>query len=89
MIAAAPAPVLLTENERVALRTGKATLIDGVFSWNENAAPAVREPLTDEQIRDVCVDVHMKRDFTTNLEKFVAIARAIEQAHGITGGSNG
>jgi hypothetical protein len=47
-----------------------------------SAAP-VPVPLTAEQIRDVCVDVHLKRDFTTNLEKFVAIARAIEAAHGI------
>ena len=41
--------------------------------------------LTDEQIESVCVDVHLKRNFVTNLEKFVAIARAIEAAHNIKG----
>lgn len=51
----------------------------------EQAQPE-RAPLTQEQIEDVCVEVHLKRDFITNLEKFVAIARAIEQAHGIKQG---
>jgi hypothetical protein len=55
---------------------------------SEHAQPVaqpVAQPLTDEQINDVCVDVHLKRDYNTNLEKFIAIARAVERAHGIGG----
>lgn len=85
-----------------ALRLAKGDIahamkIAAKWNWNgsapqpaqpsEHAQPvALPLPLTYKQINDVCVDVHLKRDYNTNLEKFIAIARAIEAAHGIGGG---
>jgi hypothetical protein len=45
------------------------------------AAPAARQPLTLEQLKALWVDVP---DFTDPGRVFIAVARAIEKAHGIT-----
>lgn len=61
-----------------------ATILDAMAFVRSKPQPVVRKPLTDEQIKDEA----SYHGFIGSTEMLVKFVRAIEQAHGITGGQH-
>ena len=85
----ARAAVRALEVENHALRQQVAALSREAYTWSKalEAALVQREPLTDEQIKDLCLKAGSEA--SPDVPLYVVVSRAVEAAHGIPAPNGG